>query len=142
MKKSLLILLVSLSVALASPQVRYDGFKVYRVSVADEAGRADAISSLADRLSLDVWRHSSVNLDVMAGPTAQRELERALDQNGLDYRIMVENVQSLIDGTAGETAKKSTEGYSGRAHNMDWVSYHSLEEIYEYIDYIAGNTDA
>ena len=88
-----------------------------------------------------MWKRSRVNLDVMAGPTSQREVEGALDESGLDYRIMVENVQSLIDGTAGATAR-STEGYSGRAHNMDWVSYHSLEEIYEYIDYIAGNLNA
>ena len=58
MRQSLLILLFSLSVALASPQVRYDGYKVYRVNVADGEGRADAISSLADRLKLDVWKLS------------------------------------------------------------------------------------
>ena len=88
-----------------------------------------------------MWKRTRVNLDVMAGPSAQREVERALDQSGLDYRIMVENVQSLIDDTTGTTAK-SKERYSGLAHNMDWVSYHSLEEIYEYIDYIAGNLNA
>ena len=58
-KQSLLILFLSLGVALASPRVRYEGYKVYRISVADDGeGRADAISSLADRLSLDVWKHS------------------------------------------------------------------------------------
>lgn len=139
MKKLLLIIPITLSVLLATAhsRVSYDGFKVYRVHVGDQE-EADVVSSVSDRLNLDVWKHSKEHFDVMAGPSAQREVERALSENGLNHRVMVEDVQSLIGETARATTEKK-ERFSGRAHNMDWDTYHSLEEIYEYIDFIAGN---
>ena len=146
MKNPLLILVTTLSVALAASQrVSYDGYKVYRVNVADDrdeaaaATAADVVSSLSDLLNLDVWKHSKDHFDVMVGPAARREVERVLSENRLNYRVMVENVQSLIDETATTKTTTSKERYSGRAHSMGWDAYHSLQEIYEYIDYIAGN---
>ena len=140
MKTIILINVITLSVALGTPRVSYDGYKVYRVDVGGDRGEATHIvSSLSDLLNLDVWKSSKDHFDVMAGPSTQREVERVLSENELTHRTMVDDVQSLID----ETAKKTTtttnkERYSGRAHSMDWDTYHSLGEIYEYIDYIAG----
>ena len=141
MKNPLLILVTTLSVALAASQrVSYDGYKVYRVDVGGDRGEATHIvSSLSDLLNLDVWKSSKDHFDVMAGPSTQREVERVLSENRLNYRVMVENVQSLIDETATTKTTTSKERYSGRPHSMDWDAYHSLQEIYEYIDYIAGN---
>ena len=137
MKNILPIFLTTLSVALATSRVSYDGYKVYRVFVADRENAADVVSSLSDTLSLDMWKNSKEHLDVRAAPSTQDEVEKVFSESELNYRIMVGNVQALIDETATKT--KSMERYSGRAHSMDWETYHSLQEIYDYIDYIAGN---
>ena len=60
--KNPLLILVSVALA-ASQRVSYDGYKVYRVNVADDRDRAaDVVSSLSDLLNLDVWKHSKAGL--------------------------------------------------------------------------------
>ena len=137
--KRFLVLLFDFYIALASARVSYDDYKVYRVYVINQE-QSDIISSVFNVLNLDVWNHAKNQFDIMSGPSEQGELEQLLTKNGLGYNTMIKNVQALIDAT--ETLPHQTTGklrYSGRPHTMDWATYHSLEEIYVYIDYIAGS---
>ncbi len=81
------------------PVARFDGDKVYRVTVKD-AREYLAVTSLAD----DVWTHSPGlgDLDVQVSPAKQAAL-RGL---GLPTRVLIEDVQRAIDAEREEILRR------------------------------------
>ena len=62
----------------------------------------------------------------MAGPLHVEDLVAGLNANGIEYSVMIEDVQRLTD------QRKMPVG--GR--DMDWESYHPIEDMYGYFDYL------
>ena len=48
---------------------------------------------------------------------------------------MIMDVQKLID------LSKMTKGEKREGHSMDWTSYHPLEDMYSYLDYLETSFD-
>ena len=48
---------------------------------------------------------------------------------------MIMDVQKLID------LSKMTKGEEREGHSMDWTSYHPLEDMYSYLDYLESSFD-
>ena len=71
------------------------------------------------------------NVDIMAGPSPLAELVAVLDSNGIEHSVMIEDVQRLTD------QRKMPDG--GR--DMDWESYHPIEDMYGYFDYLGKNSN-
>ena len=112
---------------------RYDDFKVLRVTIADDAA-ANVINSLEDEY-VDVWAEPRVgrHADIMVSPTDASFVEEKLKANNMEYSVMVENVQALMDAEliSVEGATKVSSG-----HPMDWTSYHPQEDMEAYMDYL------
>ncbi len=99
------------------PVARFDGHKVYRVTVKD-AREYLAVTSLAD----DVWTHSPGlgDLDVQVSPARQAALEGL----GLPTRVLIADVQGLIEAERAEVLRRRQQ------RDLSWFqNYKTLAEI-------------
>jgi len=113
------------------PRVKYDGFKVIR-TVPRTSDQAEYLASLEDDLHFNFWTNGirlGGNVDVMAGPAHLADLVAGLEARGIEHSVMVEDVERLSERT------KMTKG----PRDMDWDSYHPIEDMYAYFDYLEAN---
>lgn len=117
--------------AWAAPE-RFDNFKVYSVSIdTDVQSQAlDGLWRLTAR-SLNYWKGTNrVNTvaDIMVAPEDQPAFESMLEQKEFKWQTKVTNVQELIDNEQPKNFKPRADG------EMDWVSYHTFDEIMAWLD--------
>ena len=75
------------------------------------------------------------HVDIMVRPGEVNSAIERLDATNLTYRIIIENVQALID-----TSKNSglfLPPINEEGHRMTWDSYHKNEDIDGYLEYLA-----
>ena len=58
-----------------------------------------------------------------------------LDINNIKHTTIITDVQKIID------LSKMTKGLEREGHSMDWTSYHPLEDMYSYLDYLETSFD-
>ncbi|XP_062988163.1 carboxypeptidase B-like isoform X3 [Elgaria multicarinata webbii] len=98
------LLLVGVTAAFAEVSVqRFDGEKVYRVTPHHEE-QIDVLHYLSNNMQIDFWRPDSVEqvttgmtIDFRVEADKYSEVERFLQQNGLDYDILINNLQDVLD---------------------------------------------
>jgi len=114
------------------PRVRYDGFKVLRTTPKTD-GQAEYLAGLEGDMRFSFWTGIRLGgaVDIMAGPLHVEDLVAGLNANGIEYSVMIEDVQRLTD------QRKMPVG--GR--DMDWESYHPIEDMYGYFDYLLATYD-
>ena len=80
-------------------------------------------------------------MDIRAPPEAREELEGWLEEQGMEWAVMVEDVgrlmeaevRSILTSSLTLTLQLATNSSRlGAEHPMDWTSYHSLEDIYQW----------
>ncbi|MCC6678720.1 MAG: hypothetical protein IT436_16430 [Phycisphaerales bacterium] len=133
--RPLALLLVAACAAFARAQpdaapgqaVRYDGHSVARITV-NTARDLQAVTALAD----SVWSHRigiGGEIDVQLAPGKLA----ALDELGLRYRVLIPDVQKLIDAETAQVLE-------ARARDdLAWFqTYHNLAEINAYMDQLAA----
>ena len=59
-----------------------------------------------------------------------------LDTNNIKHTTFIMDVQKVID-----MSKMTRGGAEREGHNMDWTSYHPLEDMYSYLDYLETTYD-
>jgi len=116
----------------------YSKHKVLRVEVKDETD-AKAISELENKY--DFWTQIRIghHVDIMASPDNLEDLHSFLKSLNIDFAVMIEDVQSLVELEKKASVKAKTKLWAG--HNMDWTSYHALEDIYGWFDYLETTYD-
>ena len=85
-------------------------------------------------------------VDIMVSPGEQAKLESILRALNIESSVMIDNVQDLIDREKAALEKAAARRATSpkQNHNMDWETYHPLEDFYGYFDYLEGessNTD-
>lgn len=107
----------------AAQLARYDGDKVVRVQVQDEAQLATVLS-----LTDDVWSHEHGvgPIDVRVTPTQLA----ALEGTGIAFEIMIEDVQQKIDAESDIIATSGIELGGGGFFDV----YHTYAEVNAYMD--------
>ncbi|XP_034483135.1 zinc carboxypeptidase [Drosophila innubila] len=128
MSLKLVLLLAAFGLAKGLTEVRYDNYKVYNVQI-ENAKQLELLNDKEQVLQLSSWRearHLGESSDVMLPPQSQQDFESLLTNNNFNYSIKIDNVQSLIDA---QRPKKRT-GY------MEWTQFHTLDEIYAWLDVI------
>ncbi|KAH8305192.1 hypothetical protein KR018_000540 [Drosophila ironensis] len=117
-----------LALVLGREQVRYDNYKVYNVRI-DDVEHFQLLNEQEKALKLNSWRearHPGETSDIMLPPESQEAFESLLNNFNFTYRLKIENVQTHIDA---QRPKQRT-GY------MEWTQYHTLDEIYAWLDEI------
>ena len=75
------------------------------------------------------------NVDIMAGPAHLAELVAGLEARGIEHSVMIEDVERLSERTKMPT-------YTGKGpRDMDWDSYHPVEDMYGYFDYLGWSSN-
>ena len=136
--RNLIVLAGLLAVAFAAnEQQKYDGFTVLRAQV-DNLDHAEALHQLEQTGAFDFWTQVKKQgpVDIMAKSDKLAELADYLTTNDVSFSTMVEDVQELIDQAKMNYGARI--GAEQGQHDMDWTSYHPLEDMYSYWDYIEG----
>ena len=118
-----------------------DCLKVLRISVETEA-QASQLAQLEETEEFDFWSPIILgrHVDVMASPASLPDLQQWLLARRLNWHVMVADVETLIQlekipaGNSSSTRAESS-------HSMDWTSYHPIEEIYGWFDYLETTYD-
>jgi len=122
----------------AAEQRNYRGYSVYRVEVENDA-QAEFLHQLELSGKFDFWTDIKRvgPVDIMTSPVELKHLVRQLKDERLNFRVMIEDVQPLIDATAVASKEKSAQA----DHDMSWTEYHELKDIYSYWDFLEANYD-
>ena len=133
----LLTILVSLSQSKPSCTKSYSGYKVVRLS---HVG-IEAIRTL-EAEGFDILSAGKNSVDILVPPDGENEMYRFIAKyQGVEPLTIVEDLQEKINAErafqrAAEAKHKNTKWY--QSHRMDWDSYHSLDDMYEWFDYLEG----
>ncbi|XP_030848349.1 carboxypeptidase B [Strongylocentrotus purpuratus] len=122
MKLFILSLLIAVAVA---EKVRYDGYQTLRIEPKGTI-QNDYVHHLAESVDAkyDFWAHvPNAYTDVMMAPNLVGGLKYLLDSKNIDYHVMVEDVQTLIDNESDvlPTAGFSYDQYNDYDAIQQWV---------------------
>ncbi|KAJ8393412.1 hypothetical protein AAFF_G00061340 [Aldrovandia affinis] len=97
----------------------------------------------AQYLQLDLWREptrGSRVVDLRVPLPALRLVKAFLEASGIQYEVMIDDVQALVEEEKAEMDRShQRERDTG---SFDYASYHTLEEIYAWMDsLVAENPD-
>ncbi|XP_001983816.2 zinc carboxypeptidase [Drosophila grimshawi] len=126
MHLKIVLLLACLGLAKGVEQVRYDNYRLYKVRIDDEQ-HYELLNANEKTLKFNNWqeaRHPGESSDIMLPPESQKAFENLLKSNNFNYSIKINNVQRLIDGQRPKL----------RTGHMEWTQYHTLAEIYAWLD--------
>ncbi|XP_037021741.2 carboxypeptidase A5 isoform X2 [Artibeus jamaicensis] len=130
--------------ASASGQMNFTGDQVLRILAKNEK----QLSLLRDLESLkpqkvDFWRgpaRPSLPVDMRVPFSELEDVKSYLESHGLAYSIMIKDIQVLLDEEREAMAKSRRLERS--ASSFSYSSYHTLEEIYSWIDsFVTENAD-
>merc|ERR1712080_199245 len=87
----------------------------------------------------DFWTEVRVGhwVDVRTSPDTKQWLETFLQENGLSWTVMIEDIGVLMEEELIPAAPRNLSA----GHNMDWTSYHSIEDIYGWFTYLESTCD-
>merc|ERR1712236_103832 len=134
-------LLVSLAcLGFTRAAVDYTGYQVLRVKVRD-SNEAETLRKLQEDGLFDFWTQIRIgkHVDIMASPQTLGSLKKWLDLHSLSSTTMIVDVAPLmkqeLENIGNSTVKEKV------GHSMDWTSYHPLDEIYGWFDYLESTYD-
>ncbi|XP_063786523.1 carboxypeptidase A1-like [Pseudophryne corroboree] len=123
------------SVALCSRRT-FVGDQILRVQAKDNA-QLDILRELEamKHLQIDFWRSPArpeLPVDIRVPFTTLQRLKVFLESNDIDYSIMIEDVQELLDQEQQEM--KASKFHERSINTFSYSTYHTLDEIYSWID--------
>jgi len=131
--------MASLALVQAKAMVDYSGYQVLRVQVRTEQ-EAETLNTLQEENLFDFWTEIMIgkHVDIMAAPTTIASLYTWLEDHDLLYSVMIQDVAPLLELeriNVGNTTREEL------GHSMDWTSYHPLDEMYGWFDYLETTYD-
>ncbi|XP_074051377.1 carboxypeptidase A1 [Macrotis lagotis] len=118
----------------------FSGHQVLRITAANEA-QVEKVRELEDleHLQLDFWRGPSQfsnPIDVRVPFPSVQAVKVFLESHGINYSIMIEDVQMLLDEEQEQMLAFQSRARSTETFN--YAVYHTLEEIYEFMDLLVA----
>ena len=128
------LLLPFIALTLTTSKVSYKGHQVYSILVKDKH-QAQLLRSLKDENVFDFWNGitEGTKVNVRTSPQDAEALTEWIEEKGMDYSIMIKDMGEQID-----LEEKTGMDYS---QGMDWTSYHSLDDIYEWFKDLEAKFD-
>ncbi|XP_078533670.1 carboxypeptidase A1-like [Lissotriton helveticus] len=125
-------------------QKLFMGDQVLRIRADDEQQLAK-IKELEDleNLQIDFWREPakpSLPVDIRVPFRSLQAVKVFLESNNIAYTIMIVDVQALVDQEQEEM--KISDKYEQSTKNFDFASYHTLNEIYAWMDTLVAKHPA
>ncbi|NXI53830.1 CBPB1 Carboxypeptidase, partial [Chloroceryle aenea] len=114
---ALLVLIGAATVSAHLQDLAFNGQKVFRV-IPQNDEQVEIISSLASSIQVDFWQPDSVTLvrpkmqvDFRVEADKCFEVEELLKESGLEYRVLIDNLQAALDAQFDSQARTTTHSY-------------------------------
>ncbi|XP_039617314.1 carboxypeptidase A1-like [Polypterus senegalus] len=94
-----------------------------------------------DHLQLDVWREAvkpEDSMDIHVPHSSLQTVKAFLESHGISYSVMIEDVQSVVDHERAEMLAARSTAQIRSTNSFDYANYHTLEEIYNWMDELAS----
>jgi murein tripeptide amidase MpaA len=133
---------VVLTIAVVSAKKSYHGYKVLRTQALDKH-TSEVLGRLTER-DFDFWADPAPgrSADIMASPHDLADLEKFLSQHQIQYSIMIEDVESVVQlSNSRPSVRPSRKGFGSPRYTLTWDDYYSHETINEFIDELAATHD-
>uniref|UniRef100_A0A8C1VPJ0 Carboxypeptidase A1 n=1 Tax=Cyprinus carpio TaxID=7962 RepID=A0A8C1VPJ0_CYPCA len=134
-----LLVLTALCVAVFGKKT-FEGDQVLRITAKDEA-QISLLKELSEQehLGLDFWRepvHESLPVDVHVPFHSLQDIKEFLENNQIQYDVMIMDVQDLLDDEEREMVKNRSSPKS--TDDFVYTAYHNLNEINAFIDMLVA----
>ncbi|XP_006265193.1 carboxypeptidase A1 [Alligator mississippiensis] len=134
-----LVVLAALLAAALGTEV-FVGHQVLRISMANEA-QVEKMRELEtmDHLQLDFWvspSHPERPVDVRVPFTSLQAVKVFLEQNNIQYFILIKDLQRLVDDEKAQMVRQRSRALSVETFN--YATYHTLNEIYDFMDLLVA----
>ncbi|XP_060823918.1 carboxypeptidase B-like isoform X2 [Bombus pascuorum] len=128
------------AVRVRDAKVTYDGAQVWRIQASET--QKDLVANVTmdcqEAGLLSLWVGNDTAVDVMVRSEEISRVSRYLKQKDLQYQVVIEDLQKAIDEENPSLSQEEMDELEGRkGHRMEWTSYHRLEDIHGYLDYLA-----
>ncbi|NXF91207.1 CBPB1 Carboxypeptidase, partial [Eubucco bourcierii] len=148
---ALLVLVGAAAVSAHLQDHAFDGQKVFRV-IPQNNEQVEIINILASNIQVDFWQPDSVTLvrpkmqvDFRVEASKSFEVEDVLKESGMEYRVLIDNLQAALDAQFDGKARTTAHSYEKynnwetiaawtadiAAQNPDLVSRSVIGETYE-----------
>ena len=120
----------------------YHGYQVLRTEVLDKAS-SDLLHNVMIEDNVDFWREPAPGqmADLMVKGGQVESVRRWLEQHNIEYSVMVENVQSLVDQSRRDMFSSRNKVKSNTSAGMDWEDYQPLDVLNSFIQSLADAND-
>ncbi|KFV48657.1 Carboxypeptidase B [Tyto alba] len=115
--QALLILIGVAAVSAHLQELAFDGQKVFRV-IPQHEEQVEIISSIGSNMQVDFWQPDSVTLvrpkmqvDFRVEADKSVEVEDLLKESGVEYRVLIDNLQAALDAQFDSKARIATHSY-------------------------------
>ncbi|KAE8751722.1 hypothetical protein FOCC_FOCC001570 [Frankliniella occidentalis] len=127
----------------AGARVRYRDYQLLRVQLRSKRSGAQ-VRQLAQRHpGAQVWSQArrQRTADLLVPPAEAAALEDALDDLGLQYRVVMSDVQKIISlqNPPRPTAQQRTTLLRNVGHPFTWKRFHRYDDIVEYMHWLASS---
>lgn len=124
--KGISLHLLLLGALCAADKVRYDGYKLYKISVPDSSG-LEQLKDMQNEDGYNFWGQPRINstTTVMIAPAKLQEFMKISNATRLDPELMMDDVQKYIDDENPHGSLRGT---------FNWLAYHRLDTIYRWLD--------
>ncbi|XP_051158291.1 carboxypeptidase B-like [Leptopilina boulardi] len=117
--------------------VTYEGSQVWRVVEGTE-DKKEYVSYLQETGEVSTWMGNGSAVDVLVRPNMISQVSRFLRERHINFDVIIPDVQQAIDQENPPLPPELIDELEGRAgHRMEWTTYHRLEDIHGYLDYLA-----
>ncbi|XP_015610145.1 carboxypeptidase B [Cephus cinctus] len=124
------------AVEIPEERVTYEGAQVWRVVATEE--QTEFVEYLQETGEISMWSGNHTALDVLVHPDAIPRVSRFLRDRRVKFDVVIPDLQRAIDTENPIPSPEEMEELAGRkGHRMEWSSYHRLEDIHGYLDYLA-----
>jgi len=116
----------------------FTGHQVIR-AVVDTVEQADTLAAIQS--NYDFWTEVGVgrSVDIRVSPDQVDKLMEVLNRVSIKSSVMIHDVESLLDIT--NMVPVSEEQRLRQGHSMDWTSYHPIEDMHSYLNYLRDTYD-
>ncbi|XP_020278345.1 carboxypeptidase B-like [Pseudomyrmex gracilis] len=118
-------------------KINYDGDQVWRVYKNNKI--VEEVVRLKDEEgSYQIWSNNASVADIFIKNYMLRDIKHLFKNLSVKYDVLLNNVQQAIDEENPSLSTAVLEDLEGRkGHRMEWTTYHRLDDIYGYLNYLA-----
>ncbi|KAF4524148.1 hypothetical protein B566_EDAN012153 [Ephemera danica] len=117
----------------------YEGAQMLRVKAVTPEQK-HLLNSLQEAELIDTWLRPAKgkgDVDIMVPGEALPFVKQRLADLNTEYRIVIPDVQRAIEAENPPMSEEDQALADRKGYRMTWQSYHPLQDIHDYIDYLA-----